>query len=43
MTKENLVTVNENISIDKTKKLLRKYRIEELLVIDKVQMYRQLP
>ncbi len=35
MTKENLVTVKQNISMNEAKKLLHKYRIEKLLVVDK--------
>ncbi len=35
MTKENLITVSENISMDKAQKLLHKHRIEKLLVVDK--------
>ena len=35
MTKDNLVTVNQNISIIEAKKLLHKHRIEKLLVVDK--------
>ncbi len=35
MTKENLVTVSEGITIKDSKKLLHKYRIEKLLVVDK--------
>ncbi len=35
MTGENLVTVNEGISLAHSKKLLHKYRIEKLLVVDK--------
>ena len=35
MTKENLVTVNEGISMEDAKKILQKNRIEKLLVIDK--------
>ncbi|NNL42100.1 MAG: IMP dehydrogenase, partial [Desulfobacterales bacterium] len=35
MTKENLVTVSEGISLEESKKLLHKYRIEKLLVVDK--------
>ncbi|MBN1472676.1 MAG: IMP dehydrogenase [Syntrophaceae bacterium] len=34
MTKENLVTVKANISLDDSKKLLHKHRIEKLLVVD---------
>jgi IMP dehydrogenase len=34
MTKENLVTVRENIGRDEAKRLLHKYRIEKLLVVD---------
>jgi IMP dehydrogenase len=35
MTKENLVTVREGISLEDSKKLLHKHRIEKLLVVDK--------
>jgi IMP dehydrogenase len=35
MTKENLVTVESSISLDDSKKLLHKHRIEKLLVVDK--------
>ena len=35
MTKENLITVSENISMEKAQKLLHKHRIEKLLVVDK--------
>jgi len=34
MTKENLVTVRENIDRDEAKRLLHKYRIEKLVVVD---------
>jgi len=34
MTKENLVTVKEGITLEEAKKLLHKYRIEKLLVVD---------
>jgi IMP dehydrogenase len=34
MTKENLVTVSANISLEESKKLLHKHRIEKLLVVD---------
>jgi IMP dehydrogenase len=34
MTKENLVTVKSNISLEDSKKLLHKHRIEKLLVVD---------
>jgi len=34
MTKKNLVTVKENISLEDSKKLLHKHRIEKLLVVD---------
>ena len=34
MTKENLVTVNEGIALEDSKKLLHKHRIEKLLVVD---------
>ena len=35
MTKENLITVSEGISLEKSKQLLHKYKIEKLLVVDK--------
>ncbi len=35
MTKENLITVSEGISLEDSKKLLHKHRIEKLLVVDK--------
>ena len=35
MTKENLVTVQQNISMANAKKLLHQHRIEKLLVVDK--------
>lgn len=35
MTRENLVTVSENIGIEECKALLHKHRIEKLLVVDK--------
>ena len=35
MTKENLVTVSEGISLEESKRLLHKHRIEKLLVVDK--------
>ncbi len=35
MTKENLVTVTEGISLEDSKKLLHQHRIEKLLVVDK--------
>lgn len=35
MTKENLVTVSEGISLEESKTLLHKHRIEKLLVVDK--------
>lgn len=35
MTKENLVTVQEGISLEESKKLLHEHRIEKLLVVDK--------
>jgi IMP dehydrogenase len=35
MTKDNLITVSENISMDNAQKLLHKHRIEKLLVVDK--------
>jgi IMP dehydrogenase len=34
MTKKNLVTVSSNISLEDSKKLLHKHRIEKLLVVD---------
>ncbi len=35
MTKENLITVSEGITLEDSKKLLHKHRIEKLLVVDK--------
>ena len=35
MTKNNLVTVSENISMDNAQKLLHEHRIEKLLVVDR--------
>jgi len=35
MTKENLITVPEGITLEDSKKLLHKHRIEKLLVVDK--------
>ena len=35
MTKENLVTVPEGISLEESKEILHKHRIEKLLVVDK--------
>jgi IMP dehydrogenase len=35
MTKDNLVTVEEGISLEESKKVLHKHRIEKLLVVDK--------
>ena len=35
MTKENLITVSESISMDEAQKLLHKHRIEKLLVVDR--------
>jgi IMP dehydrogenase len=35
MTKDNLVTVTEGISLEESKKLLHQHRIEKLLVVDK--------
>jgi len=35
MTKENLVTVSEGITLEDSKKLLHQHRIEKLLVVDK--------
>ena len=34
MTKENLVTVDEGISLEESKKVLHKHKIEKLLVVD---------
>jgi IMP dehydrogenase len=34
MTKDNLITVNEKISLEESKKLLHEHRIEKLLVVD---------
>ena len=34
MTKRNLITVSENISMDEAQKLLHKHRIEKLIVVD---------
>jgi IMP dehydrogenase len=34
MTKENLITVSEGITLEESKKLLHKHRIEKLLVVD---------
>ena len=34
MTKDRLVTVSQNISLEESKKLLHKHRIEKLLVVD---------
>lgn len=34
MTKDNLITVSEGISLEESKKLLHKHRIEKLLVVD---------
>jgi IMP dehydrogenase len=34
MTKKNLITVSQNISLEESKKLLHKHRIEKLLVVD---------
>jgi IMP dehydrogenase len=34
MTKDNLITVNEGVSRDEAKRLLHKWRIEKLLVVD---------
>lgn len=34
MTKENLVTVSQGITLEESKKLLHKHRIEKLLVVD---------
>ena len=35
MTKDNLITVKEGISMESAKKILQKHRIEKLLVVDK--------
>lgn len=35
MTKENLVTVEEGIGLEESKKILHQYKIEKLLVVDK--------
>ena len=35
MTKKNLITVSEGISLEESKKLLHKHRIEKLLVVNK--------
>lgn len=35
MTKDNLITVSEGISLEESKKLLHQHRIEKLLVVDK--------
>ena len=35
MTKENLVTVKEGISLEESKKILHKHKIEKLLVVDR--------
>ncbi len=35
MTKENLITVSEGITLENSKELLHKHRIEKLLVVDK--------
>lgn len=34
MTRDNLITVRENVQLDEAKKLLHQYRIEKLLVVD---------
>ncbi len=34
MTKENLITVNQEITLDEAKKILHEHRIEKLLVVD---------
>ena len=34
MTRENLLTVSPNISLEESKRLLHKHRIEKLLVVD---------
>jgi IMP dehydrogenase len=36
MTKENLITVSEGITLEDSKKLLHKHRIEKLLVVDPI-------
>jgi len=36
MTKENLVTVSEGITLEESKKLLHEHRIEKLLVVDEI-------
>jgi len=35
MTKENLITVDEGISLEESKKVLHRHKIEKLLVVDK--------
>jgi IMP dehydrogenase len=35
MTKENLITVKEGISLEESKKILHQHKIEKLLVVDK--------
>lgn len=35
MTKENLITVEEGITLEESKRILHKHRIEKLLVVDK--------
>ncbi len=35
MTKEGLVTVNENVQLDEARRLLHRHRIERLLIVDK--------
>jgi IMP dehydrogenase len=37
MTKDNLITVSEGITLEDSKKLLHKHRIEKLLVVDKAK------
>ena len=40
MTKENLVTVKEGISLEESKKILHKHKIEKLLVVDRISISR---
>ncbi|TIS16662.1 MAG: CBS domain-containing protein, partial [Mesorhizobium sp.] len=35
MTRENLITVKENVDQDEAKRLLHKHRIEKLVVVDR--------
>ena len=35
MTKDKIITVNENATTEEAKGLLHKYRIEKLIVVDK--------